>query len=101
MNKENLNQGILNTKQHFEILDGLRGIAAPTVVIFHFLEWVFPDPGKNFIHLNNYEELVSFRSEEITHERSWCKLSKHRTLVGSIKVYSAVEIENCLKVGKN
>jgi peptidoglycan/LPS O-acetylase OafA/YrhL len=37
------------TKRHFEILDGLRGIAALGVVIFHFLEWVYPDPGNNFI----------------------------------------------------
>ena len=49
MSKENLNGGILNTKQHFEILDGLRGIAAVAVVIFHFMEWVFPDSSKNFI----------------------------------------------------
>src|SRR3954468_7152067 len=49
MNKENLNGGISNTKQHFEILDGLRGIAALAVVIFHFMEWVFPDSSKNFI----------------------------------------------------
>ena len=49
MNKENLNLGILNTKQHFEILDGLRGIAALAVVIFHFMEWVYPDSSKNFI----------------------------------------------------
>ena len=35
-------------KQHFEILDGLRGIAAIVVVIFHFLEIVFTDYSKNF-----------------------------------------------------
>ncbi|RDC62536.1 hypothetical protein AHMF7616_01130 [Adhaeribacter pallidiroseus] len=49
MNQENLNAGIANTKQHFEVLDGLRGVAALAVVIFHFLEWVFPDVNKNFI----------------------------------------------------
>ncbi|MFB9864296.1 acyltransferase [Rufibacter immobilis] len=38
-----------NTKQHFVILDGLRGIAALAVVVFHFMEWIFPDPSKNFI----------------------------------------------------
>jgi peptidoglycan/LPS O-acetylase OafA/YrhL len=41
--------GILQTKQHFAILDGLRGIAALGVVIFHFMEWIFPDSSKNFI----------------------------------------------------
>lgn len=39
---------ILETKQHFEILDGLRGIAALAIVIFHFMEMVYP-PGENFI----------------------------------------------------
>lgn len=37
------------SKQHFEVLDGLRGIAALAVVIFHFMEWVQPDYMKNFI----------------------------------------------------
>jgi peptidoglycan/LPS O-acetylase OafA/YrhL len=46
---ENLNQGSLNSKQHFEILDGLRGVAALAVVIFHFMEWVYTDSSKNFI----------------------------------------------------
>jgi peptidoglycan/LPS O-acetylase OafA/YrhL len=39
----------LQTKKHFEILDGLRGVAALAVVIFHFMEWVFTDTNKNFI----------------------------------------------------
>ncbi len=47
MNKQNVN--LLHPKQHFEILDGLRGIAALGVVIFHFMEWIFIDGSKNFI----------------------------------------------------
>lgn len=39
----------IKTKQHFEILDGLRGIAAISVVIFHFMEFVVPDYNKSFI----------------------------------------------------
>ncbi|KAF2513402.1 acyltransferase family protein [Flavobacterium foetidum] len=39
----------LKKKQHFEILDGLRGIAALAVVVFHFMEWIFTDPSQNFI----------------------------------------------------
>lgn len=49
MNEVKLNPDLLKTKQHFAILDGLRGIAALAVVIFHFMEWVFPDSSKNFI----------------------------------------------------
>lgn len=39
---------LLQTRQHFEILDGLRGIAAIVVVIFHFMEIVYNDYSKNF-----------------------------------------------------
>src|SRR6187402_3452667 len=39
---------ISTTKQHFEILDGLRGIAALAIVVFHFMEIVYP-PKENFI----------------------------------------------------
>lgn len=49
MHKENTSVPILQTKQHFEILDGLRGVAALAVVTFHFMEWVYADPSKNFI----------------------------------------------------
>ena len=49
MSNPKLNAGFLHSKTHFHILDGLRGVAALAVVIFHFMEWVFPDPSKNFI----------------------------------------------------
>ncbi len=42
-------QSLSATKQHFELLDGLRGVAALAVVIFHFMEWIFPDGSSNFI----------------------------------------------------
>lgn len=44
-----LSPGILKTKQHFEILDGLRGIAAISVVVFHFMEMAYLDYSENFI----------------------------------------------------
>ncbi len=37
------------TKPHFILLDGLRGIAALAVVVFHYMEWIFTDINKNFI----------------------------------------------------
>src|SRR5215203_5829205 len=49
MNEVKRRPYILQTKQHFEILDGLRGIAALGIVIFHFMECVFADFSKNFI----------------------------------------------------
>ncbi|MGV3704321.1 MAG: acyltransferase family protein [Arcticibacter sp.] len=39
----------LETKQHFEILDGLRGVAAFAVLVFHFMEYAAPDIKDNFI----------------------------------------------------
>ncbi|MCG2616757.1 acyltransferase [Terrimonas sp. NA20] len=47
--EEKISPDLLRSKQHFDILDGLRGVAALAVVIFHFMEWVFTDPAKNFI----------------------------------------------------
>lgn len=40
---------LLKTRQHFEILDGLRGIAAVSVVVFHFMEIAVPDYTQSFI----------------------------------------------------
>jgi peptidoglycan/LPS O-acetylase OafA/YrhL len=39
----------LHTRPHFEMLDGLRGIAAVAVVVFHFMEIAVTDLSKNFI----------------------------------------------------
>lgn len=32
---------ILKVKQHFEILDGLSGVAALSIVLFHFMEILY------------------------------------------------------------
>jgi len=48
MSKE-LSPNLLKTKQHFEILDGLRGIAALSVVVFHFMEMTCSDYSKILI----------------------------------------------------
>lgn len=40
-NMINLSPSLLKTKQHFTILDGLRGVAALAIVAFHFMEVVF------------------------------------------------------------
>lgn len=39
----------LKSKTHFILLDGLRGVAALAVVIFHFMEMFIPDFTKIFI----------------------------------------------------
>lgn len=49
MSTKALSPDILNTKQHFEILDGLRGVAALAIVTFHFMEIAYSDYSKNFI----------------------------------------------------
>jgi peptidoglycan/LPS O-acetylase OafA/YrhL len=49
MSQERSSARLLYTKQHFEILDGLRGVAAVAVVVFHFMEIAVPDYSKSFI----------------------------------------------------
>ncbi|WP_345330582.1 acyltransferase [Mucilaginibacter defluvii] len=44
-----MNDTLIDTKQHFNTLDGLRGIAAIAVVIFHFMEITIPDYKDSFI----------------------------------------------------
>ncbi len=39
---------VFQRKEQFDVLNGLRGIAAIAVVVFHFMEWVYPIE-KNFI----------------------------------------------------
>jgi len=48
MQAGNANIG-LRSKQHFKVLDGMRGVAALGVVLFHFMEIVYTDPSTNFI----------------------------------------------------
>ncbi|WP_129718049.1 acyltransferase [Pedobacter sp. SYP-B3415] len=49
MERTNTAPAILHIKQHFDVLDGLRGVAALAVVVFHFMEWAYTDFTKNFI----------------------------------------------------
>src|SRR6185312_1325126 len=49
MSTHTINPVLLKTKQHFEILDGLRGLAAVAVVVYHFMEIAITDYSKNFI----------------------------------------------------
>jgi peptidoglycan/LPS O-acetylase OafA/YrhL len=49
LNTRTLNPQTLQSKHHFEILDGLRGVAALAIVCFHFMEVAYPDANNNFI----------------------------------------------------
>ncbi|MCH5599188.1 acyltransferase family protein [Niabella ginsengisoli] len=46
---QDLSPQLMATKQHFKVLDGMRGIAAICVVVYHFMEFVVPDYHDNFI----------------------------------------------------
>jgi peptidoglycan/LPS O-acetylase OafA/YrhL len=47
--EEQTGDTLLKSRKHFEILDGLRGVAAIAVVVFHFMEIAITDYNKNFI----------------------------------------------------
>ncbi len=49
MHGNTINPNLLKSKPHFEILDGLRGLAAIVVVVFHFMEIIIADFSNNFI----------------------------------------------------
>lgn len=46
----NSNALSVQNRQHFKILDGLRGVAALAVVVFHFAEWINADVSQYFIY---------------------------------------------------
>ncbi|HEY0895969.1 MAG TPA: acyltransferase [Sphingobacteriaceae bacterium] len=49
MHQENIISSPSRSKPHFSVLDGLRGVAALAIVVFHFMEWVYTDFSQNFI----------------------------------------------------
>ncbi len=49
MQDRTVDSRLLKSRPHFEILDGLRGLAAVVVVIFHFMEIAIADYSNNFI----------------------------------------------------
>lgn len=49
MQNNTVDSKVLKSKPHFEILNGLRGLAAVVVVIFHFMEIIIADFSQNFI----------------------------------------------------
>jgi peptidoglycan/LPS O-acetylase OafA/YrhL len=49
MQNSAVNSKLLKSRPHFEILNGLRGLAAIVVVIFHFMEIIIADFSKIFV----------------------------------------------------
>lgn len=42
-----MENNLLKSRQHFEVLDGLRGLAALSIVVFHLYEFITPDYTKS------------------------------------------------------
>ncbi|NLR62394.1 acyltransferase [Chitinophaga polysaccharea] len=42
-----MENNLLQSKQHFDVLDGLRGLAALSIVVFHLYEFISPDYTKS------------------------------------------------------
>lgn len=49
MQDRTINSKLLKTKPHFEILNGMRGLAAIVIVVFHFMEIIIADFSKIYI----------------------------------------------------
>lgn len=49
MSNQTISTNLLPSKHHFSTLDGLRGIAAMAIVVFHFMEIAYSDFTKNFM----------------------------------------------------
>jgi peptidoglycan/LPS O-acetylase OafA/YrhL len=49
MNSRDSDSLLITTTDHYEVLDGLRGVAAVAIVLFHFMEIIIPDFKDNFI----------------------------------------------------
>ena len=49
MQDKTINSKLLKTKPHFEILNGMRGLAAIVIVIFHFMEIIIADFSRIYI----------------------------------------------------
>ena len=56
------NTELIKPKQHFEILDGLRGVAALAIVFFHFME---KQELLSKWNLRNYKNAINFNNNAL------------------------------------
>ncbi len=73
------NPAYLETKQHYEILDGLRGVAAILVVVFHVLETYSGDRfhqviNHGYLAVDFFIVLSGFVVAYAYYDR-WCKIT--------------------------